>query len=148
MTTAEYNGDNPFAVAVGQVKGRKADRPDMCSVTNPSPSAGVCAATKPTRLGTLSDRLFTQVCECLNQISVWARGPLFYDAPGVVNHDDRTCRDVFSTCHAYCFSNCFIEYKEPHFTDSFSLTPLYIEKHLVCIKQYSLPLKFTDNYDG
>jgi mRNA interferase MazF len=43
MTTAQYNADNPFAVAVGTASGRKAGQPDS---------------------------LFGQVCDRLNQIIV------------------------------------------------------------------------------
>lgn len=34
MTTAEYNADNPFAVAVGAVKGRKVIKSSLCVVSS------------------------------------------------------------------------------------------------------------------
>ncbi len=50
MTTAEYNADNLFAVAVGgKHQGARPDKPATCFVTNPSLSIGVCARPKRTR---------------------------------------------------------------------------------------------------
>lgn len=43
MTTAAYNADNPFAVAVG-----KAEQTVMCSAINQNLSTGVCV--KPNRI--------------------------------------------------------------------------------------------------
>lgn len=50
MTTAEYNADNPFAVAVGQSKGRKAGQTSYVLCHQPK-STGVCAEPNPTRSG-------------------------------------------------------------------------------------------------
>jgi mRNA interferase MazF len=68
MTTAEYNADNPFAVAVGQSKGRKAAKTSYVLCHEPKSFDWRLRAAKPHPLGTLSDTLFAQVCERLNQI--------------------------------------------------------------------------------
>lgn len=50
MTTAEYNADNPFAVAVGLAKGRgKAGKTRYVLCHQPSRSIGAFGAPKPTR---------------------------------------------------------------------------------------------------
>jgi mRNA interferase MazF len=58
MTTAEYNSDNPFAVAVGKASGRKAAQTSYVRLRK----------AKAHPLGALPDTLFVQVCERLNQI--------------------------------------------------------------------------------
>jgi len=68
MTTAEYNSDNPFAVAVGQAKGRKTGQTSYVLCHQPKSFDWRLRGAKPHPLGTLSDALFAQVCECLNQI--------------------------------------------------------------------------------
>ncbi len=68
MTTAEYNADNPFAVAVGKVKGRKARRTSYVLCHQPKSFDWRLRGAKAHPLGTLSDGLFWQVCERLNQI--------------------------------------------------------------------------------
>ena len=68
MTTAAYNADNPFAVAVGRASGRKTGQTSyvLCHQAK-SFDWRVCKARKHA-LGALSQTLFGQVCERLNQI--------------------------------------------------------------------------------
>ena len=68
MTTAEYNADNPFAVAVGQTKGRKAVQTSYVLCHQPKSFDWRLRSARRHRLGALSDALFAQVCERLNQI--------------------------------------------------------------------------------
>ena len=68
MTTAEYNADNPFAVAVGQARGRKAEQTSYVLCHQPKSFDWRLRGAKPHPIGALSDGLFAQVCECLNQI--------------------------------------------------------------------------------
>ena len=68
MTTAEYNLDNPFAVAVGKAAGRKAGQNSYVLCHQPKSFDWHLRKAKAHPLGTLSDALFTQVCERLNQI--------------------------------------------------------------------------------
>lgn len=68
MTTAEYNSDNPFAVAVGRAKGRKAGQTSYVLCHQPKSFDWRVRRAKPHPLGTLSHTLFAQVCERLNQI--------------------------------------------------------------------------------
>lgn len=68
MTTAEYNADNPFAVTVGQAKGRKTGQTSYVLCHQPKSFDWRLRDAKPHPLGALSDGLFAQVCERLNQI--------------------------------------------------------------------------------
>jgi mRNA interferase MazF len=68
MTTAEYNADNPFAVAVGQAKGRKTGQTSYVLCHQPKSFDWRLRSAKAHPLGALSDGLFAQVCERLNQI--------------------------------------------------------------------------------
>lgn len=68
MTTAEYNADNPFAVAVGPAKGRKTGQMSYVLCHQPKSFDWRMRRAKPHPLGRLSAGLFAQVCECLNQI--------------------------------------------------------------------------------
>lgn len=68
MTTAAYNSDNPFAVPVGPAKGRKAGQISYVLCHQPKSFDWRLRRAKPHALGTLSDALFAQVCERLNQI--------------------------------------------------------------------------------
>lgn len=69
MTTAEYNADNPFAVAVGQATGRgKADKTSYVLCHQPKSFDWRLRGAKSHPLGTLSDALLAEVCERLNQI--------------------------------------------------------------------------------
>jgi mRNA interferase MazF len=68
MTTAEYNSDNPFAVAVGRASGRGAGRTSYVLCHQPKSFDWRLRKSRPHSLGTLSGPLFAQVCERLNQI--------------------------------------------------------------------------------
>lgn len=68
MTTAQYNADNPFAVAVGTASGRKAGQISYVLCHQPKSFDWRQRQATPYPLGTLSKALFAQVCERLNQI--------------------------------------------------------------------------------
>ena len=68
MTTAEYNSDNPFAVAVGKASGRKAGQTSYVLCHQPKSFDWRLRKAKAHPLGRLSNALFVQVCERLNQI--------------------------------------------------------------------------------
>ena len=68
MTTAEYNADNPFAVAVGTAKGAKAGKASyvLCHQPKSFDWRVRCAAPHP--LKRLADAPFAEVRAVLNQI--------------------------------------------------------------------------------
>jgi mRNA interferase MazF len=68
MTTAEYNADNPFAVAVGPAPGRKAGKTSYVLCHQPKSFDWRLRNAKAHPLKRLPDALFVQVCERLNQI--------------------------------------------------------------------------------
>lgn len=68
MTTAEYNADNPFAIAVGKVSGRKSNKISYVLCHQPKSFDWRIRTAKPHPLASLNKALFTQVCERLNQI--------------------------------------------------------------------------------
>jgi mRNA interferase MazF len=68
MTTAEYNADNPFAVAVGKACGRKDNKTGYLLCHQPKSFDWRLRGAKSHPSGTLNDALFVQVCERLNQI--------------------------------------------------------------------------------
>lgn len=68
MTTAEYNADNPFTVAVGAPKGRKAGQTGYVLCHQPKSFDWRLRKAKVHPLCRLPDALFAQVCERLNQI--------------------------------------------------------------------------------
>lgn len=69
MTTAEYNADNPFAVAVGKTAKHKVEQTTSYVLCHqPKSFDWRVRGANPHPLGTLSDSLFVQVCERLNQI--------------------------------------------------------------------------------
>lgn len=68
MTTAEYNADNPFAVAVGKASGRKTGQTSYVLCHQPKSFDWRLRKAKAHPLGILPNALFTQVCERLNQI--------------------------------------------------------------------------------
>jgi mRNA interferase MazF len=68
MTTVEYNADNPFAMAVGRAKWRKAGHTRYVLCHQPKSFDWRLRGAKPHPLVTLSDALFVQVRERLNQI--------------------------------------------------------------------------------
>jgi mRNA interferase MazF len=68
MTTAEYNSDNPFAVAVGSGPGRRSGQTSYVLCHQPKSFDWRLRKGGRHPLGILSDPLFRQVCERLNQI--------------------------------------------------------------------------------
>ena len=68
MTTAEYNSDNPFAVAVGKASGRRAGKTSYVLCHQPKSFDWRLRKARAHPLGVLSNALFAQVCERLNQI--------------------------------------------------------------------------------
>ncbi|MEI7841745.1 MAG: type II toxin-antitoxin system PemK/MazF family toxin [Gallionellaceae bacterium] len=68
MTTAEYNSDNPFAVAVGKASGRKAGQISFVLCHQPKSFDWRLRKAKMHPLKALSDAKFAEVCERLNQI--------------------------------------------------------------------------------
>lgn len=68
MTTAEYNADNPFAVAVGKAPGRNAGQTSYVLCHQPKSFDWRLRKARRHPLGHLSGALFVQVCERLNQI--------------------------------------------------------------------------------
>ena len=68
MTTAEYNSDNPFAVAVGRASGRKTGQVSYVLCHQPKSFDWRLRKARTHPLGALSNALFVQVCERLNQI--------------------------------------------------------------------------------
>ena len=68
MTSAEYNSDNPFVVAVGRASGRKTGQTNYVLCHQPKSFDWRLRKAKKHPSGALSDSLFAQVCERLNQI--------------------------------------------------------------------------------
>lgn len=68
MTTAGYNADNPFAVEVGTAKGRKAGQASFVLCHQPKSFDWRLRGASTHPMKRLSDALFAQVCERLNQI--------------------------------------------------------------------------------
>ncbi len=68
MTTADYNADNPFAVAVGAAKGRKAGKTSYVLCHQPKSFDWRLRGARTHPLKALPDVLFDQVRGRLNQI--------------------------------------------------------------------------------
>ncbi len=69
MTTAPYNADNPFAVSVGKAWGRsRAGKISYVLCHQPKSFDWRVRGATPHPLKKLSDALFQDVCERLNQI--------------------------------------------------------------------------------
>ena len=68
MTTAEYNAENPFAVAVGKASGRKVAKTSYVLCHQPKSFDWRMRGAKPHPLGKLNEDLFLQVCDRLNKI--------------------------------------------------------------------------------
>lgn len=68
MTTAAYNADNPFAVAVGKAPKKKIEQTSYVLCHQPKSFDWRVRNAKPHPLGTLNNALFAQVCQRLNQI--------------------------------------------------------------------------------
>lgn len=68
MTTADYNADNPFAVAVGNVRGKTQEKTSYVLCHQPKSFDWRCREASPHPLKRLSDHRFAEACACLNQI--------------------------------------------------------------------------------
>lgn len=68
MTTAEYNADNPFAVAVGAASGKKAGKTSYVLCHQPKSFDWRIRQASPHPLGRLDDYRFAECCARLNQI--------------------------------------------------------------------------------
>lgn len=69
MTTADYNADNPFAVAVGQVRSQaKEDKTSYVLCHQPKSFDWRIRKARPHALKKLRKAVFAQACERLNQI--------------------------------------------------------------------------------
>lgn len=68
MTTAEYNSDNPFAVAVGDARGKKAEKTSYVLCHQPKSFDWRSRKASPHPLKRLADGHFAECCIRLNQI--------------------------------------------------------------------------------
>ena len=68
MTTAEYNADNPFAVAAGMASGAKLGKTSYVLCHQPKSFDWRVCDGAPHSLGRLSDVKFAETCLILNQI--------------------------------------------------------------------------------
>ena len=68
MTTATYNADNPFAIAIGKSTKGKISKTSYVLCHQPKSFDWRLRSAKPHPLGKLDNALFAQVCELLNQI--------------------------------------------------------------------------------
>lgn len=68
MTTAEYNADNPFAVAAGVAGGAKSGKTSYVLCHQPKSFDWRVRAGAPHPMGRLSDLKFAEACLILNQI--------------------------------------------------------------------------------
>lgn len=68
MTTAGYNADNPFAVAVGQAGGKKAGKTSYVLCHQPKSFDWRARQAAPHPLKRLDDDMFAECCARLNQI--------------------------------------------------------------------------------
>ena len=68
MTTAAYNADNPFAIAVGKATGKKAGKTSFVLCHQPKSFDWRARHATPHPLKQLDDALLAQCCARLNQI--------------------------------------------------------------------------------
>ncbi len=68
MTTAEYNADNPFAVAVGNTRVKKSEKTSYVLCHQPKSFDWRSRKASPHPLKRLPDLQFAEVRACLNQI--------------------------------------------------------------------------------
>lgn len=68
MTTANYNADNPFAVAVGKALGKKSEKISYVLCHQPKSFDWRIRKASPHPLQRLSDSHFVECCARLNQI--------------------------------------------------------------------------------
>ena len=72
VTTAEYNSDNPFAVAMGKTSDRKTGQISYVLCHQPKSFDWRLRRAKVHPLGSMSDALFAEVRARLNQIILLA----------------------------------------------------------------------------
>ena len=68
MSTAPYNADNPFAVAVGNARGRKSELTSFVLCHQPKSFDWQSRKAAPPPLKRLPDGYFSECCALLNQI--------------------------------------------------------------------------------
>lgn len=68
MTTAEYNADNPFAIAVGMAGGRRAGKTSYVLCHQPKSFDWRVREAAAHPMKRLPDELFREACAVLNQI--------------------------------------------------------------------------------
>lgn len=68
MTTAEYNADNPFAVAVGPARGSRSGKTSYVLCHQPKSFDWRIRDASPHPVKRLPDASFSEVCAVLNQI--------------------------------------------------------------------------------
>ncbi len=68
MTTAEYNADNPFAIAVGTVRKQGTQKTSFVLCHQPKSFDWRVRLARPHPLKRLADARFAEVCTILNQI--------------------------------------------------------------------------------
>lgn len=68
MTTAEYNADNPFAIAVGPATGRKKEKTGYVLCHQPKSFDWRIRKSAPHPARKLAAETFQEVCAVLNQI--------------------------------------------------------------------------------
>lgn len=68
MTTAAYNADNPFAVAIGPARGSRAGKTSYVLCHQPKSFDWRICEASPHPLKRLADARFAEVCGVLNQI--------------------------------------------------------------------------------
>ena len=68
MTTAEYNADNPFAIAVGLAGGRRAGKTSYVLCHQPKSFDWRVREAAAHPMKRLPDELFREACAVLNQI--------------------------------------------------------------------------------
>ncbi|QOJ23708.1 MAG: type II toxin-antitoxin system PemK/MazF family toxin [Gammaproteobacteria bacterium] len=68
ITTATYNADNSFAVAIGKTAKNKIEQTSYVLCHQPKSFNWRARNAKPHPLGSLNETLFMQVCQRLDQI--------------------------------------------------------------------------------
>lgn len=68
MSTAAYNADNPFAIALGQARGRQSGKNSYVLCHQPKSFDWRLRGGKAHPLKRMPDEPFSQVCALLNQI--------------------------------------------------------------------------------
>lgn len=73
MTTAAYNADNPFAVAVGAASGRRAGKTSYVLCHQPKSFDWRARGAAPHPMKRIADAPFVQACDVLDQILALSR---------------------------------------------------------------------------